>query len=333
MRVSRDRELVYQSGSLNPEAQRLKHKEIAQRYRPKGLWTPASWLTRRLTEIEIVLLDRYGWVLPDDDVGLGDLSIILFHMAKCARHNEHTMRAWITAHAPWLTPAWAEEQAVRLRYTPSADNLISYAIANKAKKPPSRKRLAKMLGLTDAVRTRLAKGKHGAITTIGVIDERRSTARRRQAKSDWDKDYQQTRRRAAGAKPQAASAEATQQWLAEGVPSRRTWYRRRAIQKGRGTTSSHCNVPSVHAVRRNSATERAATPSNGIMMTSSITQTNAVRPARAARPHSPMVNVYDFGFALDRYRHLGVIDPAEVLVRLETLARWTDTTSSPVQAA
>ena len=224
-------------GSSDPAVQKTMHAEIKRHYQTKGPWTLARWLVRRLTEIEMVLFDRYGWRLPDDDAGLGDVRIILFHMAKCPRHSERTMRAWITEHAPWLTPAWAEENAARLRYVPSTDNLIRYAIANKAKKPPTRKRLAQMLGLTDAVRHRLGKGPKGPITTIGVIDERKSTARRRRQKIEWDRAYQQTERRAPrreAAQPTApaqtkamggrrASAEAT--WYRDGKPTPETLVR------------------------------------------------------------------------------------------------------------
>lgn len=308
--------------------QRLKHEEIKQRYQSKGPWTLARWLVRRLTEIEMVLLDKYGWELPDDDAGLADLRIVLFHMAKCAKHNERTMTAWITEHAPWLTPAWAEEHAARLRYVPSAGNLIRYAIASKAKKPPTRKRLAKMLGLTDAVRTRLSKGLTGAITTIGVIDERQSRARRKQRKSDWDRAYQQTKRRDLGAKPHADSASRTKPWEAEGI-SRPTWYRRRE------TNSSYSNVAKLHAARRSSlTTERAARPSWRQGSVSDLLQA-AVRTAmavQAARPQpSRMVRVFGAEYR-DLYRDLCLRQPREILATLEESPRGWKPTAGTVRA-
>jgi len=245
-------------GSSDPAVQKTMHAEIKRHYQQKGPWTPARWLARRLTEIEMVLFDRYGWRLPDDDAGLDDLRIVLFHMAKCAKHNERTMRAWIAEHAPWLTAAWAEEHAARLRYVPSTDNLIRHAIASEAKKPPSRKRLAKMLGLTDAVRHRLGKGPKGPITTIDVTDKKQSTARRKRQ----DKDYQQTKRRALGAKPQAQSISRTKPWEALGYKCRRTWERHgRKPMSGSGVaTSSHSNVAKLHGERQTCDTERAAPP-------------------------------------------------------------------------
>jgi len=149
-------------GSLDPGVQRLKRAEIKRRYQgPKVPWTwQGGWLTRRVTEIEMVLLDNYGSELPDDDAGFDDLRIVLFHMAKSKKHNERTMRSWITERAPWTLD--------------DADELIRNALENEAK-PPRADRLARMLGVTDAVRTRLG------LTTIGAVDvtKRQRTARRK----------------------------------------------------------------------------------------------------------------------------------------------------------
>ena len=104
-------------GSLDPGVQRLKRAEIKRRYQgPKVPWTwQGGWLTRRVTEIEMVLLDNYGSELPDDDAGFDDLRIVLFHMAKSKKHNERTMRSWITERAPWTLDDADELNSQRAR--------------------------------------------------------------------------------------------------------------------------------------------------------------------------------------------------------------------------
>ena len=61
--------------SLDPKVQRLKHAKIAKRYGKAKSWSWASWLTRRINEIQMVLWDQYpNRELPDDDAGHDDLT-------------------------------------------------------------------------------------------------------------------------------------------------------------------------------------------------------------------------------------------------------------------
>jgi hypothetical protein len=203
--------------SLDPEIQRLKHAEIAKRYKQPKFWNWASWLTRRITEIEMVLWDRHpDGELPDDDAGRDDLRIMLHHIGRHTSPNiESAMRTWIAKHTPWLDKD-------------EGDSLIRYYIASK-KKLPKADTLARFMGLKCADRKRLG------IRTIGAIDA--TKAERKAEQRLMDKVRQEANRRAAGAKPHAESASRTKPWEADGV-SRRTWYRRQKAQMARGTDSS-----------------------------------------------------------------------------------------------
>jgi hypothetical protein len=164
----------------------------------------------RANEIRRLLLDRYGYELPEDDAGREDLVQMLRHYAHL-QGGDQRMTNYIEVYAPWLSKAEGEP--------------LKEAAARE---PPPRltaDELAGELGVTISERTRLG------FKTIGAIDcdkEQREQRRRAIAKL-----RQAARRRSLGKKTRAEFLEASlsrlKLWEAEGI-SRSTWYRRRKLK-------------------------------------------------------------------------------------------------------
>ena len=244
--------------SLDPKVQRLKHAEIAKRYGKAKSWSWASWLTRRINEIQMVLWDQYpNRELPDDDAGHDDLRIVLHHLGKRRTNPEGKMRQWIAEHTPWLDEDEGEA-------------LIRYYLASK-KKLPKADTLARFMGLKYADRKRIGRAHGKAIRTIGAIDATKAErkAMRKAEQRLADKARQEANRRAVGAKPHAESASRTKPWVTEGV-SRRTWYRRQSAQMARGTDSS--NIIRRSRIRR----DEVVPPSKPLLPVMPITLSQAL---------------------------------------------------------
>jgi hypothetical protein len=197
-----------------------KRAAIAARYKAKER-QPFSMTAVRIAELNRLLRERYGHVLPDDDAGRDDALVVCCHLARC-REPDRRMRRWLELWAPWMPP---DEQAT----------LITNVSAN-----PLRWRadpLGKRMGLTAAERSRLR------ITTIGSTDMGKADrkARRRQQRRDRDRRYREQQRRAKGAKPRKDYVDnaLTRQkpWLVMGI-SRRSWYRRQRGTSANGTSQS-----------------------------------------------------------------------------------------------
>ncbi len=162
----------------------------------------------RLREIERLITDMYGPVLPDDDAGREIAMLALNTIAyKKAKDPEWLMRDWIARRAPCIN---GEELDARIC------SVLGQPMRYRADT------LAQELGLLYVDRQRLA------ITTIGAIDvpkEQRDELRR-----ERDKIRKRMKRRKAGAVPreQFEAESVRAKAAAEGInPS--TWYRR---QKG-----------------------------------------------------------------------------------------------------
>jgi hypothetical protein len=191
---------------------KAKHREIAIRYRNSrnGTKPVVSMAALRIAELEREFSDRYGHMLPDDDAGREDVTIMLNHIAR-RLDAAARMAAWLDSRAPWFIGHEREQ-------------LCTMVLAN-----PLRYRadtLGKKLGLTAERRARLG------IRTIGAVNQ---TAAERTAASEARKlEAKRNRRRAKGMKPRdeylANSVEGTKPWEAEGI-SRRTWYRRKGQER------------------------------------------------------------------------------------------------------
>ncbi|WLA85597.1 hypothetical protein [Bradyrhizobium elkanii] len=103
----------------------------------------------RLRELERLFKSRYGRLLPDDDAGMDDLTIVAHHIVFLGGEFVEHIVAWARAWAPWLPERDAKRLAERIAAEPrkwSADAL------------------AWRLRLTMAERTALK------ITTFGAFD-------------------------------------------------------------------------------------------------------------------------------------------------------------------
>jgi hypothetical protein len=154
--------------------------EIRKRYqrrhkRPVQLGPPASV---RVAEIDRVLTDRWGEILPNDDAGADDAFIMCHHLARRAGDPTVRMQDWLNRRTPWM---------------PSSDRqgLIERVLARPRRWKADT--LAKRLGLTAANRTRLK------VKSIGAIDQ--TSAERAEIRRLAKIEYKRKRRAARAADP------------------------------------------------------------------------------------------------------------------------------------
>ncbi len=173
----------------------------------------------RIRDLEIIIRNRWGATLPDDDSGRDDALIVLHHMVNYAVDPHGRMVAWLAARCPWMA---AEEAAQTI------DRVLASPRRFKADT------LAAKLNLIAADRARWG------ITTIGAVDlpKEKRLARRRAR----DRERKEHKRRTAGARPRAeylASIKSAEPkpWQAAGM-SRAAWYRR---QRETGSGGSTCS--------------------------------------------------------------------------------------------
>lgn len=147
--------------------------ERAERRRRRG-GRGVSLAALRVAELNREFSDRYGGeILPDDDGGRDDATLMLHHLARRSGDVTARMQSWLDERAPWLT---GEER----------DQLIDKVLGN-----PLRFRadtIASKIGLTAARRA------HLRIRTIGAIDQ--SAADRAEARRIAKRDYKRARRQA-----------------------------------------------------------------------------------------------------------------------------------------
>ena len=80
---------------------RAKHHEIAVRYR-NGKKQPFSMASVRCAELKRLFIDRYGFVLSDDDAGREDARIMAHHLAMLAGDQRVRVTSWLSLWAPWM---------------------------------------------------------------------------------------------------------------------------------------------------------------------------------------------------------------------------------------
>lgn len=173
--------------------------DIARRYkRKKG--STFNIDGQRISELGRYFRHRYGMQLPDDDAGRDDVVLMVDHILKHTS-NPHRARVWIKNYAPWMTDA-------------AANTIISEA-ANRPRRYRA-ETLARRIGLTAAIRKRLA------IKTIGAIDQTKEE--RQQARKLSARQRARARRQPRADYLAAHSISRTKPWIAAGI-SRATWYR------------------------------------------------------------------------------------------------------------
>ena len=183
-------------------------RAIARRYErkfPKPR-EPFSLAALRVAELRRLISARFGYVLPDNDIGREHARAMAHHLAQRSGDAGHRIKMFLEVGAPWMLPA-------------EVQGLIVTTVTRPRKFTADR--LATLLALTDVERTRLR------ITTIGAIDL--TKAERKARRSKRDRERRREERRARGAKPRAEyegySLSRRKPWEALGV-SRATWYRK-----------------------------------------------------------------------------------------------------------
>ena len=187
---------------------RIKHAEIAERYRHKRKGKPFSFNEHRVKLLTHIAFYRYGPILPDNDEGRNFVFAVAVHLVDPER-----IRQWLDEAAPW----YDEDDA---------DALIR-RIARKGYRYSGPK-LAKFLGLTFEDLSGPAGDR--TIGRVNAIDAPPAfiaevRARRLARKRERDRLWQANRRRAAGAVPRERSASRLKPWELLGFKCRRTWER------------------------------------------------------------------------------------------------------------
>lgn len=188
-------------------------KAIARRYEHKSPKPrkPFSLCSLRIAELRRLFQARFGYVLPDDNIGREHARAMAHHLAQRPGDAGHRIKMFLEIWAPWMSPA-------------EVPGLIR-TIVNRPRKFTA-DRLATLLALTDVERTRLR------ITTIGAIDL--TKAERKARRSKRDRERRREERRAQGAKPRAEyegnSISRRKPWEASGI-SRATWYRKHSVKR------------------------------------------------------------------------------------------------------
>jgi hypothetical protein len=153
------------------------------------------------------------------DVDAGDTDDLPIYLETWAAHNRDSKKP---VEAVMMT-------AERLGgYVSTANAAAIISAVRGIPEPLTADQAAKMLGVTYEQRQRLG------LTTIGAIDVNKE--QRKERRKRRDREAKERKRRERGAKPraeyEAKSLCKAKPWLAEGI-SRKTWYKRRATQRGR----------------------------------------------------------------------------------------------------
>jgi hypothetical protein len=176
------------------------------RKRRRQSFKVAGMAALRVAELNREFTDRYGGeILPPDDAGRDDVSIMLHHLAQRSGYPLQRMAEWLDRRAPWLTGQEREGLVTRIAGRPlkfKADTL------------------ARKIGLTAERRARLL------IHTIGAVDD--PAAARAERRRVHKLEVKRKMRRERGCRTRDdiahASVTAAAPWKGERI-SRATWYR------------------------------------------------------------------------------------------------------------
>jgi hypothetical protein len=154
-----------------PDEVRAAERAAIRQRRQRGLRS-VGLAALRVAELNREFSDRYGGeILPNDDAGRDDVTIMLHHLARRSGYPMQRIDPWLDARAPWLV---GHEREALL------DRVFANPLRFKADT------LAKKIGLTAERRARLR------IKTIGAIDQ--TAAERKEARRIKKRDYLRARR-------------------------------------------------------------------------------------------------------------------------------------------
>jgi hypothetical protein len=90
----------------DPAALALKARlaEVAHRYAKRRRARPVPFAALRMRDLEIIFVDRYGGRLPDDDAGLGDARVAVYHLANLPGNQGENIFSWLARWTPWMPP-------------------------------------------------------------------------------------------------------------------------------------------------------------------------------------------------------------------------------------
>ena len=174
--------------------------------------TKAETLRRlRVGDLRRIYRHRYGAVLPDDDAGRDDLTLILFSISLSPKAAAEKMRHEVEVNAPWMPATHAGQLIDLILKMPACERELSG------------RQLGERLRLTNCEREWLKAWRIAPVdmTAAQLAEQRkgkklaRDRARRRQAGVVTREAYL------------AKSLTKQKPWEAEGI-CRRTWERRRA---------------------------------------------------------------------------------------------------------
>jgi hypothetical protein len=219
----------------------------------------------RIHELRRYLSLRYGDVLPDDDAGRQDLTILLNHIAQNRDEPGGRMLAVIQPWAPWMTSAEAEE-------------LVAMILKKPRKYTPGR--LGELLRLTEAERELLK------ITTVRAIDETTDAGMSDDAmkakRQREDREVKTAKRRSEGAvtreEYETKSKTRTEPWKQLNM-SRSTYYRKLKAAELPSETG-----PSAALEENSYAADTLVSPEEPILLPALIIVDRRARQARRRPP-------------------------------------------------
>ena len=168
-------------------------------------WETVRWL--RYGALVKLFRDRWGYVLPDDDGGRGDLWELVTNVSLAVESPDKKVNHVIALWAPWMP---AEEAAAMIEHL---------KLLTIYERTPTAKQLGERLRLTNAERERLKLWSFKPIdATDEEIAERRKTRKREQLAQKRREKGVRTR-----ADYLADLASKPKPWEADGV-SRSRWF-------------------------------------------------------------------------------------------------------------
>jgi len=201
--------------------------------------------------------DRWGYELPNDDAGRGDLKLLLFNISFARKDPQERMLCAIDIWAPWMS---AEERDHYVKFVWGLDFYERLMTGRE---------IGEELGLTNAERDRL---KLWQFKPIDMTAEELAEHRRRK-----NNERRRAKRGRTRAEYLASCLSASKPWEAEGI-SRSQWHRRHATTRGR---NKHFKAESILVA------SSVVESQKGIHGGSAVLRLSEAKKAKAAETNAP----------------------------------------------